>query len=60
MADYQGNPYVEEMRWLVHKLHEVNDKLCEPHLTNSDRIFYLNLEEKYNIRLEEIKKIMNI
>ena len=59
MADCQGNSCVEEMRWLVHKLHEVNDKLCEPHLTNSDRAFYLALEDKYNNRLEELKN-MNI
>ena len=57
MADCQSNPYVEEMKWLIHKLHEVNDKLYEPYLTNSDRAFYLNLEEKYTKRLEELKNM---
>lgn len=59
MGDCYSDPRVEEMRWLIHKLHEVNDKLCEPHLTNSDRAFYLALEDKYNNRLEELKN-MNI
>lgn len=57
MADCQSNPHVEEMKWLIHKLHEVNDKLCESYLTNSDRVFYLNLEEKYTKRLEELKNM---